>query len=104
MKAFLNWCIKQGYYSNDELVKLNFPKLTTKVREKTYTAEQWADIQARAKKDKDLYLYLRVLYYTGCRPNEITDLRRADIDDKGLIKVYQSKVEKYKFVSVPPTR
>ena len=49
-----------------------------------------------------MYLYLKVLYYTGCRPNEIVNLRRQDIDDNGAIKIYQSKVKKYKYVSVPP--
>ena len=101
-KSFLNWCIKQGYYTNEELVKLNFPKIQTKVRDKTYTPNQWQDIQERSKKDRDLHLYLKVLYYTGCRPNEIVNLRRQDIDNDGTIKIYQSKVKKYKYVSVPP--
>ncbi len=43
-----------------------------------------------------------MLYYTGCRSNEIVNLRRQDIDDNGAIKIYQSKVKKYKYVSVPP--
>ncbi len=102
MKAFLNFCIKQGFYSSDELNRLNFPSLTTKIRDKTYTPKQWQDIQDRAEKDSDLYLYLKVLYYTGCRPNEIVNLRKQDIDDNGTIKIYQSKVKKYKYVSVPP--
>ena len=102
LKAFLNWCIKQGFYSSDEINRLNFPRLTTKIRDKTYTPKQWQDIQELSKKDKDLNLYLKVLYYTGCRPNEIVNLRRQDIDDDGIIKIYQSKVKKYKYVSVPP--
>ena len=101
-KAFLNWCVKKGHYTNEELIKLNFPRIQTKVRDKTYTPKQWQEIQDRTEKDSDLHLYLKVLYYTGCRPNEIVNLRRQDIDDNGAIKIYQSKVKKYKYVSVPP--
>ena len=102
MKAFLNFCIKQGFYSSDKINRLNFPRLTTKIRYKTYTPKQWQDIQELSKKDKDLHLYLKVLYYTGCRPNEIVNLKKQDIDDNGAIKIYQSKVKRYKYVSVPP--
>ena len=78
------------------------------MRDKTYTPKQWQDIQERSKKDSDLYLYLKVLYYTGCRPNEIVNITKQDIDNDGTIKIYQSKVKKYKYVnevplgSVPP--
>ena len=102
MKAFLNWCIKQGFYSSDEINRLNFPRLTTKIRDKTYTPKQWQDIQNIAEKDSDLHLYLKVLYYTGCRPNEIVNITKQDIDENGAIKIYQNKVKKYKYVSVPP--
>ena len=101
-KAFLNWCVKKGHYTNEELIKLNFPRIQTKVRDKTYTPKQWQEIQERSKKDKDLNLYLKVLYYTGCRPNEIVNITKQDIDENGTIKIYQSKVKKYKYVSVPP--
>ena len=101
-KAFLNWCVKKGHYTNEELIKLNFPRIQTKVRDKTYTPKQWQDIQERSKKDSDLHLYLKVLYYTGCRPNEIVNITKQDIDNDGTIKIYQSKVKKYKYVSVPP--
>ncbi len=102
LKVFLNYCIKQGIYSMDELNKLDFPKLTTKVRDKTYTDEQWNKIQNAVSHDKDFLLYLQTLYYIGCRPHEIVNLTKNDIEDNGLIKIFQNKVKKYKYVTVPP--
>lgn len=81
---------------------MNFPSITTKSRDKIFTDEHWQGIQERTKHDKDFHLYLQVLYYTGCRPNEITHLKREHINDNGTIKIYQSKVKRDKFVSVPP--
>ncbi len=102
IKAFLNYCIKQGFYSANELNRLNFPSLTTKIRDKIYTPTQWQEIKECPQKDRDLHLYLQVLYFTGCRPSEIINVRSSDIAENGLIKIYQNKVKKYKYVSVPP--
>ena len=102
LKVFLNFCIKHGVYTADELNRLNFPSLTTNIRDKIYTPTQWQQIQSMVAHDKDFLLYLTMLYYTGCRPSEIVDLNRDDIDDNGSIKIYQNKVKKYKYVNIPP--
>ncbi len=47
--------------------------------------------------DDDFKLYLMTLWNTGCRPNEIPQLKKSDIDfDKGIAKIFQSKTKKYK--------
>ncbi len=103
LKVFLNWSIKQGVFSADEFRKLEFPKLTTKVRDKVFTDENWQKINEITKHDKDFNLYLNTLYYTGCRPSEILDMTKSDIEENGIIKIYQNKVKKYKYSTVPPS-
>ncbi|MGL4561112.1 MAG: tyrosine-type recombinase/integrase [Brevinema sp.] len=45
------------------------------------------------------YFILMNLWETGCRPNEITGLKKSDINfDKDTVKVFQTKTKKYKTV------
>lgn len=102
LKSFLNYAIRQDAFSEAQLKKLSFPKIGVKVREAVYTDEQWEAIQKLASKDKDFLLYLKALYYTGCRPSEIVSLHRKDIDTQGNARIFQNKVKTKKTVSIPP--
>ncbi|MGL5956016.1 MAG: tyrosine-type recombinase/integrase, partial [Brevinema sp.] len=91
LKSFLNFAIKQEHFTESQLKKLSFPKITVKVREAIYSEKQWQEIQKLAQDDKDFLLYLQTLYFTGCRPSEIISLHRKDIDNN--IRIFQNKTK-----------
>jgi len=98
LKAFLNYCIKQKLYKRDDYEAITLPNPKVGIRETTIQEKDYTHI-INSTKDDDFKLYMMSLWETGCRPNEITQLKKNDIDfDKGIAKIYQSKTKKYKTV------
>ncbi|MGL4387871.1 MAG: tyrosine-type recombinase/integrase [Brevinema sp.] len=97
LKAFLNFCIKKKYYKRDDYETLDFLMTKQNVRETIITESDYKKLIDNA--NNDFRLYMMTLWETGCRPNEITGLKKSDIDfEKGSVKVYQTKTKKYKTV------
>ena len=98
LKAFLNYCIKQKLYKRDDYEAITLPNPKVGIRETTIQEKDYTQI-IDSTKDDDFKLYMMSLWETGCRPNEIVDLKKSDIDfDTGIAKIYQSKTKKYKTV------
>ncbi|MGL4388954.1 MAG: tyrosine-type recombinase/integrase, partial [Brevinema sp.] len=96
IKAFLNYCIKQKLYSRDDYETLTFPNPKVGVRDLVINEQDYLKLINHCK-DNDFTLYLDTLWETGCRPNEITQLKKSDIEfNKGIAKIYQFKTKKYK--------
>ncbi|MGL4562639.1 MAG: tyrosine-type recombinase/integrase [Brevinema sp.] len=96
IKAFLNYCIKQKSYSRDDYETLTFPNPKVGIRDLVINEQDYLKLINHCK-DHDFTLYLDTLWETGCRPNEITQLKKSDIDfNKGIAKIYQFKTKKYK--------
>ncbi|MGL4393736.1 MAG: tyrosine-type recombinase/integrase [Brevinema sp.] len=97
LKAFLNFCIKRKYYQRQDYETLDFLMTKQNIRETVILEDDYKKLIKHAS--EDFKLYIMSLWETGCRPNEITGLKRSDIDfEKGSVKVYQTKTKKYKTV------
>ncbi|MGL5720791.1 MAG: tyrosine-type recombinase/integrase [Brevinema sp.] len=102
VKAFLRYCIRKGYYTSAEYDRLDFPKLNTKARDTIIADHDWELIQQETAKDKEFYLYLKVLWNTGLRPSEAFQLVRSKINfNTGEVFVYQNKTKTTKSVFLP---
>ncbi len=98
LKAFMNFCIKKRYYDRADFESLTFVRQDDNVRDVVICENDYEKLITHTK-DKDFELYLKTLWETGTRPNEITQLKKSDIDFKsGTAKIYQSKTKKYKTV------
>ncbi|OON99242.1 MAG: hypothetical protein ATN35_01645 [Epulopiscium sp. Nele67-Bin004] len=98
LKAFLNFCIKKRYYDRADFESLTFVRQDDNIREVIINEKDYTKLIKECK-DDDFKLYMMSLWHTGCRPNEITQLRKSDIDfNKGTAKIYQTKTKKYKTV------
>ncbi len=96
-KAFLNYCISVNKYDFNIYKTLKFPVLKGNTRDIVIDEKDYLSMLNHA--DDDFKLYMMSLWETGCRPNEITQLRKSDIDfNKGTAKIYQTKTKKYKTV------
>lgn len=97
-KAFLNHCIKSQIFDSSRYQALNFPNSTVNIRKTVVTDSDYKIFFSKTS-DKDFKLYMVIFWETGCRPNEIVDLKKADIDfDKGIAKIYQNKTTNFKIV------
>ncbi|MGL5955816.1 MAG: tyrosine-type recombinase/integrase [Brevinema sp.] len=98
LKAFMNFCIKKRYYDRMEFEGLSFIRQDDNVRDVIIDDKDYKYMRM-AVTDKDFLLYIDTLWNTGCRPNEITGLKKSDIDFKnGTVKIFQSKTKKYKTI------
>ena len=98
LKAFLNFCIKKRYYTREDFESLTFIKQSESIRDITIDENDYSKLIKNID-DKDFLLYLKTLWNTGVRPNEITQLKKSEIDfESGTAKIYQSKTKKYKTV------
>lgn len=98
LKAFLNFCIKKRYYDRSDYESLLFLLQDDNVRDTVINQRDYKKLIKNCK-DSDFRLYLMSLWETGCRPNEIINLKKADIDfAKGTAKIFQSKTKKYKTI------
>lgn len=103
-KAFLNYSIKNGYFTRPEYEKLEFPVFQTAHRE-TIIAEQDFKVicdEIAIKGDMDFLYFLKFLWYIGCRPGEALILKAKDVDlDNQVITIFQNKTKK-RIMSVIP--
>ncbi|MDK2818734.1 MAG: site-specific integrase [Spirochaetota bacterium] len=98
LKAFLNFCIKKKYYKREDYESLTFLMTKDSTRDIIIEENDYKYMRT-AITDKDFLLYIDTLWETGCRPNEITQLKKSNIDfNKGTAKIYQNKTKKYKTV------
>lgn len=103
LKAFLNFAIKRGVYSQDYYNRLEFPIFKGKAKELIITDDDFKRIMDATRPDPDFHFYLQTLYYTVSRPAEVTTLKLLDFDLPGAkLRVYQNKVKKTKTVYLPP--
>ena len=94
LKAFLNFCIKKRYYTREDFESLTFIKQSESIRDITIDENDYSKLIKNID-DKDFLLYLKTLWNTGVRPNEITQLKKSEIDfESGTAKIYQSKTKK----------
>ncbi|MGL4562441.1 MAG: hypothetical protein ACRCVW_01115 [Brevinema sp.] len=75
LKAFLNFCIKKKYYKREDYETLDFLMTKQNVRETIITESDYEKLIDYCK-DDDFRLYMISLWETGCRPNEITGLKK----------------------------
>jgi integrase len=104
VRAFLNYAIKQEYFTDREYNRLNWPSFKTKARETVITEKDFKTIldYLENKGDSDFRYYLETLYYTASRPSEIIHLKSSDVDfSGGSVKIYQNKVENNKISYIP---
>lgn len=90
LRCLLNWAVKMGYTTTNNLVKLgNFKSVTDLPREMLYyTAEEYKRFAAAALnmaqngkiKDWDYYVFFSIAFYTGMRKGEIHALKWSDIN------------------------
>jgi integrase/recombinase XerD len=99
LKAFLNFCIRYGYYTVEAKNKLVFKRQKDSER----TAEAVispAEFERILKASPESWrMYLKVLWNTGCRVNEAWGIERKGINpEKRTIAIYQTKVRGTKYV------
>ncbi|MGL4367539.1 MAG: tyrosine-type recombinase/integrase [Brevinemataceae bacterium] len=96
LKAFLNFCIKKRYYTREDFESLTFIKQKESIRDITINENDYQKLIKNCY-DTDFKLYMMTLWETGCRPNEIINLKKSDINfERGTTKLYQNKTKKYK--------
>ena len=106
VKAFLNYAIRKGFFDETTYKRLDFPHFESKTRDTTIPPEDitkiYASLEYKDEKntgDLDMQFYLKILYYTVCRPSEIIHLRKRDFDFKNKrIEIFQNKVKKSKII------
>ncbi|MGL4393676.1 MAG: hypothetical protein ACRCS8_00395 [Brevinema sp.] len=77
LKAFLNHCIKSQKFNSSIYHSITFPSTSdTGTRETTISEFNYKYMRTEIK-DKDFLLYLETLWETGCRPNEIVNLKNV---------------------------
>ncbi|MGL4561950.1 MAG: tyrosine-type recombinase/integrase, partial [Brevinema sp.] len=98
LKAFLNFCIKKRYYERVDFEVLTFVRQEENIRDLVIDDKDYLKLIENCK-DDDFRLYMMTLWETGCRPSEIVNLKKSDIDfNNGTAKIYQNKTNKYKIV------
>lgn len=100
IKCFLNFCIKNDYYSEKDYKKLSFPKTNTKVKEKLIKQQDIDTILVHLKQnDTDFYNYLLSLINLCGRPNEIPTIQKKNFNfEQGYCKYLMNKTQKVKTV------
>lgn len=104
IKAFLNYSIKQGHYERSDYEKLTFPNIKTKARDTVMTKEDFNRIEEylTTKNDIDFLMYIKFLWYVGCRPAEATALKPSDIDlETHTVRIFMNKVKKEHITVIP---
>ena len=111
LKAFFNWCVREGFLTDSPLSKVNIPNPKPKVIQ-PYTPKEIAqmlevcryDYQHNAKflGSRNMAIIL-ILLDTGLRVSEIASIKVKDVDgERGWIKV-QGKGDKERVVRIGAT-
>lgn len=98
LRAFLNYLIKKGFYSEESKKKIVWKKLCEAERgpQAIITEEEYQTILNACQEDK-WKMYLKTLWETSLRPKEALLLKRENIHfDERAIWIFQSKTKKWK--------
>jgi len=87
LKAFLKWCVKQGYFEVNPIEKIEKPRLEKKLP-KRITKQDALLVLDHAFNGKWPYRFLRyrnravfgLMIYAGLRANELLSLKLGDVD------------------------
>src|SRR5690625_4070638 len=90
VKAFSTWAVKQGYLRTDEAAKLSSPKVP-KHLPKVLDPKAASAAMDNAKSADELHLVrdtamLELLYATGMRVSELTEIGRASCRERGEMR------------------
>lgn len=110
LKAFLKWCVKNGYLATNPIDTIQTPKLEKKLP-KRITEQEAQRVLDYAFHHDTTYRFERfrnralmaVMLYTGLRAQEVLNLRMFDVDlTNRVIRVNQGKGAKDRLVPTSP--
>lgn len=104
IRAFLNYCIKKGYFTTREYKKIVLPSFKKNSRNLIINDDDFKKIYENIEQNNDLdfKFYLETLYFTVSRPNEVSQLKLSDFDiENKRVNVFQNKTKKVKEVYIP---
>lgn len=78
LRGFFNWLEDEEYITKSPMRKIKSPKIEKRLRE-ALTKEQFETLRTGAKTLRQKAL-LELLYSTGCRLEEIEQMKKSDID------------------------
>jgi integrase len=92
MSKFFGYAIKQHWTTRNPMREVSIPSDKDATRMHILTAKEERDYFQRAAKHPDLYDLGRLMLNQGARPEELTTLRKVDIDiDRGEINIRSGK-------------
>lgn len=86
IKAFLNWLVKHKYLDTAPLAQVRRYKEAKKIAT-IFTKEERDAIILATKKRPNLQMMMAVLFYTGLRREEATNVKLLDINN-GILKIH----------------
>lgn len=104
IKALLNYCIQKKYFKRSDFDRLEFKKISKPRRHGEISEEDFAEM-IKLSEDPELKLYLSLLWETGGRRTEISDIKIEDINfERNFIKIYGKKTKKWRYVPINEKR
>lgn len=98
LKAFLNYASKIDCYSFDKVNNLTFPRFNVESRKTEIKESEYKEMLSLTD-DVELQWYLRLLWETGGRRNEIAELNLENFKAEGsYIKLYGQKTKSWREV------
>jgi integrase len=82
VKRVVSWAIGQGYIDRDPLLTLKRPQ--ARPRRAWFSQEQWRTVLSHYTPDDPFHDFLRILWLTGCRPQEARIIEARHIQGEVL--------------------
>lgn len=101
LQSFLNWSKRNGYVEHIDNFKRLYKQKETLKPNAYFTHEEMTKIINDAeKRDYEFGLFLKFLYYSGCRIGEALNIKWSDIDNRKIeLKNKISKKLEYVYIS-----
>jgi integrase len=92
LSVFFKYAIKQNWTRENPILNVKIPSDEDAVRIHVISQEEERDYFSRAVKNQNLYDLARLMRNQGMRPDEVTSLRKEDVDlERGELHIRKGK-------------